>query len=103
MIDLELLYAEYSVEQELNGRRIPPLIILLQLRGRFFHLNYKQQLIGWIRVLIKDLWTMITWNATLNMKYENLIVLAKIARVQSVSKTTCELTFSMEIFIKDRT
>ena len=48
----------------------------------------------------KDLCTMITWSCTLKVKYENLIVLAEIARVQRINTTTCARTFSMHNYIR---
>lgn len=36
MIDLELLSAKYSIEPELNGRKIPPLIISIAVKREVF-------------------------------------------------------------------
>ena len=45
---------------------------------------------------------MITWNHTLKVKYENLLVLAEIARVQCISTASCERTFSVQYCIKTK-
>ena len=45
---------------------------------------------------------MITWNATLKAKYEILIVLIEIARVQCINTATCERTFSMQKYTKTK-
>lgn len=52
---------------------------------------------------INIIWAMITWNATLNVKYENLLVLVEIARVYYyVSTTICELSFSVQDYTKTK-
>jgi hypothetical protein len=43
-----------------------------------------------------------TWNHTLNVKYKNLLVLAKIARVQCISTASCEMAFSVQNCIKTK-
>jgi hypothetical protein len=45
---------------------------------------------------------MITWNPTLQLKYENLLMLAEIARVQCISTATCERAFSIQNIIKNK-
>jgi len=45
---------------------------------------------------------MITWNHTLKIKYENLLVLAEIARVQCISTASCERAFSVQNCIKTK-
>ena len=46
---------------------------------------------------------MITWKATLNVKYENLLVLVEVARVYyCVSTTICEKTFLMQGYINTK-
>jgi hypothetical protein len=45
---------------------------------------------------------MITWNHTLKVKYENLLVLAEIARVQCISTASCERAFSVQNCIKTK-
>ena len=53
---------------------------------------------------LKDLWSMIiAWNHALQARrYPNLLILAELAHVQSVSTTTCERAFSMQNLIKTK-
>lgn len=60
----------------------------------------KQQLIGWINFQI--LWAMVIWNSSLQHKYDNLLVLVKIAWVQCVSIATCEKVFIIQNWIKSK-
>ena len=39
---------------------------------------------------------MVSWNATLQLKYSNFLIVANIARVQYVSTTQCERAFSVQ-------
>ena len=45
---------------------------------------------------------MITWNPTLQLKYENLLVLVEITRVQCISTAICERAFSIQNVIKSK-
>ena len=45
---------------------------------------------------------MITWNPILQLNYENLLMLAEIARVQCISTATCERAFSIQNIIKSK-
>ena len=46
--------------------------------------------------LVMETMLRITWNATLKVKYDNLLVLAEIARVRCVRTSTCERTFLVQ-------
>lgn len=59
VLNLEVLYAQNGVEKNISGRRMFVLINSGAIKRRFFHLNYKQQQIGWIRSF-RDLGAMIT-------------------------------------------
>jgi hypothetical protein len=50
----------------------------------------------------EDLWGMITWNHALQALYPNLLILAELAHVQSVSTATCECAFSVQKLIKTK-
>ena len=45
---------------------------------------------------------MIIWNHTLKVKYENLLVLAEIARVQCISTASYEGAFSIKNYLKTK-
>ena len=57
----------------------------------------------WHDKTFDDVWSMISWNQLLRGKYENLRILADIARVQCVSTTQCERTFSIQNCIITKT
>ena len=76
---------------------MPPLIKSQKVREEFFSFKI-QSTTEWSDKNFKDLWGMIIWNPTLQLKYENLLVLAEIARVQCISTATCERAFSIQNF-----
>ena len=43
----------------------------------------------------RDVWGMITWNHSLQIRYPKLFVIADLARVQCVSTCTCERAFNV--------
>ena len=59
------------------------------------YLNYKKQM-EWLDKNFKNSWAMWTRNATLKVKYENLVILAEIARVQCVSMAACKRAFLIQ-------
>ncbi len=50
----------------------------------------------------KNLQAMVIWNSSFQHKYDNLLVLVKIAWVQCVSITTCEKAFIIQNWIKSK-
>ena len=78
--ELEALCRQYGVERKIRGKDLPPLIKSQKVREEFFSFKI-QSTTEWSDKNFKDLWGMITWNPTLRLKYENLLVLAEIARV----------------------
>ncbi len=73
VIDLELLCGQYGVEHEIGGRKIPPLINSIAIKREFFAFKL-QAITYWSDKSFKDVWSMITWNHTLKLKYVNLLV-----------------------------
>ena len=82
--ELEALCWHYGVERKVRGKDLPPLIKSQKVREEFFSFKI-QSTTEWFDIKFKDLWGMITWNPTLQLKYENLLVLVEIARVQCIS------------------
>lgn len=56
----------------------------------------------WLDKFFKDVWSMITWNHTLKVKYENFLVIVEIARVQCISTVSYERIFSIQNCIKTK-
>jgi hypothetical protein len=92
---------QYGIEREIGGRKIPPLVNSSAIKREFFVFKL-QATMDWLDKSFKDVWSMITWNHTLKVKYENLLVLAEIARVQCISTASCERTFSVQNCIKTK-
>lgn len=60
--------------------------------GFYFKL---QGTVDWNDKTFRDVWTMLTWNYTLQVKYANILVLIDIARCQCIGSATCERASSM--------
>jgi hypothetical protein len=101
VVELKLLCGQYGVEREIGGRKIPPLGNSIAIKREFFAFKL-QTTTDWLDKNFKDVWSMITWNHTLNVKYENLLVLAEIARVQCISTASCERVFLVQNCIKTK-
>ena len=99
--EMEVLCGQYGVERNVRGKILPPLIKPQKVREEFFAFKI-QSTTEWCDKTFKDLWGMITWNPTLQLKYENLLMLAEIARVQCISTATCERAFSIQNIIKNK-
>lgn len=54
-------------------------------------------MVNWNDKTFKNLWDIVTWNYALQVKYAYILVLADIARCQSVSTANCERAFSMQM------
>jgi len=80
---------------------LPPLIKSQKVREEFFSFKIQSTTECGDKTF-KDLWGMITRNPTLQLKYENLLVLAEIARIQCISTTTCERAFFIQNMIKSK-
>ena len=100
-IELKALCRKYGVERKIRGKDLPALIKSQKVREKFFSFKI-QSTTEWSDKNFKDLWGMITWNPTLQLKYENLLMLAKIARVQCISTSTCERAFFIQNIIKSK-
>lgn len=57
---------------------------------------------NWLDKNFRDIWLMTTENHTLKIKYENLLVLHEIAKVQCISTVNCERAFSVQNYIKTK-
>ena len=64
--------------------------------------QFKSILSRWLDKSFKDVWSIITWNHTLKVKYKNLLVLAEIARIQCISTASCKRAFSIQNCIKTK-
>ena len=84
VVDLKLLCGQYGVECEIGGKKIFTLINYIGVKRKFFTFKI-QATTNWFDKSFKHVWSMITWNHTLKVKYENLLVLAEIARIQCIS------------------
>jgi len=69
---------------------------------REFHAYKIQASTEWREKTFSDLWSIVSWNHALQLKYTNLRVLAEIARVQCVSTVQCERAFSIQNCIKTK-
>ena len=75
-------------------KKICALINVIATKREFF--SYKVQAsTEWHVKTFNDVWSMISWNQLLRGNYENLCILADIARVQCVSTAQCERAFSI--------
>jgi hypothetical protein len=90
---------QYGIEREIGGRKIPPLVNSSAIKREFFVFKL-QATMDWLDKSFKDVWSMITWNHTLKVKYGNLLVLVEITRVQCISTTSYERAFSVQNCIK---
>ena len=80
-------------------KKIHSLINSIAIKINVFAFNL-QATTDWLDKRFKNVWSMITWNHTLKLKYENLLVLAEIARVQCISTANCERAFLVQNYIK---
>lgn len=101
VVDLEVLCSHYGKEQELNGKKFSPLINPDAVKREFFSFKI-QATTDWMQKNFRDLWSMISWNSSLQVKYSNLLILAEIASVQCVSTASCERAFSVQNCIKSK-
>ena len=98
---LEVLLSYYAVEKKIGGKTLFLLVNPNECRREFF--NFKLQgTLDWSDKTFKNVWSMITWNESLQKSYANLLQLSEIARCQCVSTTTCERAFSIQNVIKIR-
>jgi len=101
VVDLKLLCGQYGVERKIEGRKIVPLINYVVIKREFFTFKL-QATADWLDKIFKNVWSMITWNYTLEVKYKYLLVLVEIAREQCVGTVTCEKAFSEQNCIKTK-
>lgn len=99
--EMETLCAHYGVQREFHGKTLSPLVNSAAIKQEFFAFKL-QATTDWGDKSFKDVWAMVTWNDTLKRKYENLVILAEIARVQCVSTASCERAFSVQNCIKTK-
>ena len=101
MQELEALLAHYGVDQFHSCFALPALVDAAACKKEF--LAFKLQCISeWKDKNFRDVWGMISWNDSLQSRYPNLLVLARLASVQCVSTATCERAFSIQNLIKTR-
>ena len=99
--ELESLLAHFGVDRSHAGFTLPTLVDVAACKREF--LSFKLQCTSeWRDKNFRDFWGMITWNHSLQVRYPNLLVLAKLASVQCVSTATCERAFSVQNLIKTR-
>ena len=101
VVEFKLLCGQYRVQHEIGGKKIPPLLNSSTIKRECFAFKL-QAITVWLDKSFKDVSSMITWNHTLKIKYENLLVLVEIARVQCISTTSCERAFSVQNCIKTK-
>jgi hypothetical protein len=77
VVEFELFCGQYEVEREIGRRKILPLVNSIAIKRKFFAFEL-QATTDWLDKSFKDVWSMITQNRTLKVKYENLLVLAEI-------------------------
>ena len=99
--ELEKICEHFGKEKIIGEKKFAPMINADALRREF--LAYKIQASAeWREKTFHDLWSMVSWNHTLQLKYANLRILADIARVQCVSTAQCERAFSIQNCIKTK-
>jgi hypothetical protein len=101
VVNLELLCDQYGVERKIGGRNIPPLVYSVAIKKEIFAFKLQTNT-DWLDKNFKNVWSMIIWNHTLKVKYENLLVLVDITRVQYISMTSWERAFSVQNCIKTK-
>ena len=101
MVDLELLCDQYGFECEIGRRKIHALINLVAIKKKFFTFKIIS-IYRFVNEIFKDVLLMIIRNHTLKVKYEYLVVLAEIARVQCISTASCERAFTVQNCIKTK-
>jgi len=78
-------------------------LINVDATKREFFAYKVQAFTKWHDKTFNDVWFMISWNQSLRGKYDNIRILADIAKVQYVSTTQCERAFSIQNYIKTKT
>ena len=102
VLELEKLCNHFGQDLHIDEKKICALINVDATKREFF--SYKVQAsTEWHDKTFNDVWSMISWNQLLRGKYENLRILADIARVQCVSTAQCERAFSIQNCIKTKT
>jgi hypothetical protein len=99
--DLEVIVQHYGIEKAIRSCNFPAMIDAAVVKREF--LAFKLQAsIEWQDKPFRELWTMVSWNPTLQLQYSNLLAVADIARVQCVSTVQCEWGFSIQNCIKTK-
>ena len=99
--ELEKICDHFGKEKMIGEKKFAAVINADAVR-REFHAYKIQASTEWREKTFLDLWSMVSWNHTLQLKYANLRVLADIARVQCVSTAQCERAFSIQNCIKTK-
>jgi hypothetical protein len=101
VVDLEKLCEHYGQNREFNGKVLPTFIYVTATKREFYTFKL-QATIEWMDKSFFDLWSHISWSPTLQVKFLNLLILSKIARVQYVSIASCKRAFSVQNAIKTK-
>ena len=102
VLELERLCNHFGMDLQIDEKKICALMNVDATKRELF--SYKVQAsTEWHDKFFNNVWSMISWNQLLCGKYENLCILADIARVQCVSTTQCERAFSIQNCIKIKT
>ena len=101
-MELERLSAHFGEDKRIDEKEFFALVNTDAIRREFF--AFKVQVsTEWREKSFHDVWCMINWNQSLRGRYENLQILADIARVRCVSTAQCERAFSIQNCIKTKT
>lgn len=72
---LELFLKHYEVQKEVGGKILSPLVNSNACKREFLNISSKLQgLPDWNDKTFRILWTIVTWNSTLQVKYATILV-----------------------------
>ena len=99
--ELETILSHFGVDRAIGSKVFPAMIDASAVKREFLAFKL-QATTEWQDKTFRDLWTMVSWNPTLQLKYSNLLAIADIARIQCVSTAQCERAFSVQNCIKTK-
>ena len=99
--ELETILSQFGVDRAIGSKVFPAMIDASAVRREFLAFKLRATT-EWQDKTFRDLWTMVSWNPTLQLKYSNLLAIADIARIQCVSTPQCERAFSVQNCIKTK-
>ena len=101
VIELQSIVEHYGFDCVIGSKPFHAIVDVVTVKREF--LTFKIQVTSeWQKKPFHELWTMVSWNPTLQLKYSNLLVVEYISCVQCVSSAQCECAFSIQNCIKTK-